>query len=308
MTITAGQVRELRERSGAGIMDCKEALNAEGGDIDAALDYLRKKGVSQAAKKSGRETREGAVAVCVDGDSAALVELACETDFVARTTRFQEVVRDLARAAVAARAKTPDELAGQSVGGVAVSDHIAAAVGELGENLKLTRVAFIHSPGACFASYIHNRYGDDLGRIGVLVALSVANNGDNEGDDNKGDGENGGGVAVSEFARQLAMHVAAANPLAVDADSLDEKLVRHERDIQREIAAAQNKPAEITAKIVEGKMRRFFKENALLEQAWILDGDKSVGDALREVETAAGGGVAVAAFVRFAIGEAGADA
>ncbi|MGR4001361.1 MAG: translation elongation factor Ts [Alphaproteobacteria bacterium] len=286
MTITANQVKELRERSGAGIMDCKEALAAESGNLDAALDYLRKKGLNQAAKKSSRETLEGAIAIAIGNGEGAIIELACETDFVARTQKFQEIARNLAKVALNSKAQNAKELEQQSIGNQTIDKYIAATVGELGENLKLIRASHIHAPNGQIASYIHNKYSDGVGKIGVLIALQAE---DSE--------------PVSQFARGLAMHVAASAPLALAQENLDPNTITRERKIQQEIANAQGKNPEITAKIIEGKMKRFFAESSLLLQPWVINSEQNVQNALRDVEKQTNQQIKILNFTRFAIGE-----
>ena len=297
MSVSAALVKQLRERSGAGMMACKEALSAEEGDIEAALDYLRKKGLGQAAKKAGRATQEGAVAVLTDEPGAAgvLVELSCETDFVARTEQFQSLARDFASTALDTGATDAAALEQADGGdGGKVADRIAAGIAELGENMRLARVARLEAPEGKVFAYAHNRYSEGVGRIGVLAAVSVPGGGSN--------GSNGArGEALNDFGQTLAMHIAFAAPLAVAREGIDEAAVARERGVQEEIVAAQGKPPEIAAKMVEGKMRRFFQEKALLEQPWVKEPKQSV----RQVLQAQAAGAEISGFARFVLGEGG---
>ena len=291
MSVSAALVKQLRERSGAGMMACKEALSAEEGDIEAALDYLRKKGLGQAAKKAGRATQEGAVAVLTDeaGAAGVLVELSCETDFVARTEKFQDLARDFARMALAVRAK--DAAALEQDESCKVADRIAARIAELGENMRLARVARLEAPKGKVFAYAHNRYSEGVGRIGVLAAVSASEEGSN----------GGSGEALNDFGQTLAMHIAFAAPLAVAREGIDEAAVARERGVQEEIVAAEGKPPEIAAKMVEGKMRRFFQEKALLEQPWVKEPKQSVRQVLQAQVT----GAEISGFARFVLGEGG---
>lgn len=281
MSVSASQVKELRDRTGAGMMDCKKALAEAAGDLSEAADLLRKQGLAQAAKKAGRDTREGAVAIAFRGNSGALVELNCETDFVARTEAFQELARAAAETALASKADSVEALTAAAMeGGGTLETRLTEAVGRLGENLRLARVMRLDADGGIVAGYVHNRYGENVGTLGVLVALT--------GDDSE---------ALSALGRQLAMHVAAAAPLALDRSALPAEMVEHERKIQEEMVRAEGKAEEMVAKIVEGKLKRFYAESSLLEQAWVLEPKTKVEAVLKEA------GTSVSGYARFMLGE-----
>lgn len=286
--ITASMVKELRDQTGAGMMDCKAALAETDGDMEAAVDWLRAKGLSKAAKKAGRVAAEGLVAVAGDGNKGVVVEVNAETDFVARNDLFQEMVRKIADVAL-------------SVGGdfaalsqaifpgtdKTVADHVQEMVGQIGENMSLRRSAgFEVTPGAV-ASYIHSATGPSLGRIGVLVALESA------GDKDK----------LATLGKQIAMHVAATNPLAVDVDGVDATVVERERAVYREQAKESGKPDEIVEKMVEGRIRKFYEESVLLKQAFVIDPDNTVEKAVKAAEADVGAPIKVVGFERFALGE-----
>jgi elongation factor Ts len=287
--ITSALVRELRERTGAGMMDCKRALTETGGDIEAATDQLRKKGLAAAAKKAGRTTSEGLVGLVVDGGAGACVEVNSETDFVARNDSFQELVRRIAALAPAARGDV-EALRAAVVPetGRTVADEIANAIGVIGENITLRRTASVEVGQGAVASYIHNQLSPGLGRIGVLVALESA------APDR---------ARLAELGRQIAMHVAAANPQAVSADALDPAVVEREKAIYADQARASGKPENIAAKMAEGRLRKFYEEVVLLEQVYVVDTDKRVKDVLAAAGKDLGAPVAVKGFVRMALGE-----
>jgi elongation factor Ts len=288
--IDAKAVNDLRLETGAGMMDCKRALTETGGEIDAAIDWLRTKGLSKAAKKADRVAAEGLVAVAVRtegaGMIAAAVELNAETDFVARNELFQNAARKAATAALDAEgveaigaAKTAD--------GETVSEMITNLIATIGENMLLRRsVRFQVSQGA-IASYIHNAIGPNLGRIGVLVALEGA----------------GDQAALTELGRKIAMHVAATNPLSLSVDDLDAAAVEKERGIFTEQALASGKPPGVVEKMVEGRIRKFYEEVVLLKQAFVMDSDLTVEQLVEKTGKELGAPIKVAAFVRLALGE-----
>ena len=288
MAISAQMVKDLRERTGAGMMDCKAALQETDGDVEAAVDWLRTKGLAKAAKKAGRVAAEGLVGVAEAGTKAAIVELNSETDFVARNERFQSLVRAVARAALATdgslaavRAATlPD--AGRTVE-AAVTD----AVATVGENMTLRRTAVLSVDDGVVASYVHSAIAPGLGKIAVIVGL--ASSGDRE--------------RLSALGRQLAMHIAAANPLAVAADRLDADVVARERSVLAEKARASGKPDAIIEKMVEGGIRKFYEEAALLKQAFVIDPNRSVEKMLADAGRDVGGAITVTDFVCFRLGE-----
>ena len=287
-TITAALVKDLREKTGAGMMDCKNALNEVGGDIEQAIDWLRKKGLSKAAKKSGRVAAEGLVAIAVEGTKGVVVEVNSETDFVARNEDFQKLARDIA--AVALKAGTDDVEAIKAAaypGGGTVADALTNAIATIGENMTLRRAALVSVEQGAIGQYVHNAVGDGLGKIGVLVAV-----------ESKGDP-----AVVATLARQLAMHVASASPLALDPSALDPATVEREKAVLADKNAG--KPAHVLEKIVESGLKSYYKEVVLLDQASFHPdhGGKAVSQAVKETEGKSGAPIAVKAFVRFALGE-----
>lgn len=292
MAITADMVKDLRERTGAGMMDCKAALNDTSGDIEAAIDLLRKKGLAKAAKKAGRIAAEGLVGVALAPGKGVLVEVNSETDFVARNEQFQALVREIARVALNAAPFTTGPVVetigvAQASGGGTVNEAISSAIATIGENITLRRAAALEvAPGGVYA-YVHNQVADGLGKIGVLVALKSRGNPD----------------ALAAFGRQVAMHVAAANPQALDPQGLDPAVVAREKDVMAEKYREQGKPANVIEKIVESGLKSYYKEVCLLDQAFVHDPGKSVAQALKEAEGRIGDTVEIAGFIRYALGE-----
>jgi elongation factor Ts len=284
--ITASMVKELREQTGAGMMDCKGALTETGGDMEAAVDWLRKKGLSKAAKKAGRIAAEGLIGVMVDGGKGVVVEVNSETDFVARNDLFQGLVKMIAQVALGVGADVATIKAAK-VGSITIDEAIAESVAKIGENMTLRRAAALSVGQGVVASYVHNSVGDGLGKIGVLVGLESSGKADE----------------LAAFGRMVAMHVAAANPLALDAQALDPTVVAREKDILAEKFREQGKPANVIDKIVESGLKTFYKENCLVDQAFIHDPAKSVAQAAKETEGKVGGPIRIAGFVRFAVGE-----
>ncbi len=284
--ITAGLVKELRDKTGAGMMDCKAALTETNGDVEAAVDWLRKKGLAKAAKKAGRVAAEGLVAVEFAGHNAAVVEINAETDFVARNPDFQAFVREATKVALNTEG-TLESLANAKFPGadVTVAEKLTALVATIGENMTLRRVAKLSVSEGVVASYVHGQAIEGQGRIGVLVAL-----------ESTGDVEK-----LSTLGRQIAMHVAALNPLALDETGISAETLAREKAILLE--KHQGKPANVQEKIAESGMKSFFKENTLLDQAFVHDGSKSVAQVLKEAEGQVGGPVKLTAFARFALGE-----
>ncbi len=290
MAITAAQVKELRELTGVGMMDCKNALQETNGDMDAAVDWLRTRGLAKAAKKAGRVAAEGLVGLQVEGTRGAVVEVNSETDFVARNEDFQTIVTNVAKLALAVdgdvaalgEASYPET-------GRTVSGEITEAVAKIGENLNLRRSAMVSVSDGAIGNYVHGSVAPGLGSIGILVGL-----------------ESTGDKAVLEaLGKQLAMHVAAASPtpLAILPEELDAALVERERTLFKEQAIASGKPAEIAEKMVEGRMRKFYEEVCLLSQTFVIDGETKVADAIAAAEKDAGAPIKLSAFVRFAIGD-----
>jgi elongation factor Ts len=286
--ITASLVKELREATGAGMMDCKKALTETGGDIDQAVDWLRKKGLAAAARKAGRVAAEGLVGLSVSGTAGAIVEVNSETDFVARNPEFQEFVAKVAGIAGEVGGDLERlNAAPYPEGGGSVADRLTELIGKIGENLVLRRSAAVRVGAGVVASYVHNQSAPGLGRIGVLVAL------ESEGDKDK----------LAAFGKQLAMHVAAARPEAVSRDLVDPAMLARERDILAEQARASGKPENIIDKMVEGRLRKFYEEVVLAEQTFVIDGETRVADAIARAGEDAGAPITVAAMVRFELGE-----
>lgn len=288
MSITAAQVKELRELSGAGMMDCKAALAETNGDMEAAVDWLRKKGIAKADKKAGRTAAEGLIGVASNGSKAVLVEVNSETDFVARNDAFQDIVRNVAKAALdtdGTLEKVSETVYPNS--SKTVKETIKDAVGKIGENMTFRRSAEITVDNGVVATYIHNGIGDGLGKIGVLVGIETTGDKD----------------AAVAFGRQVAMHVAAANPLALTPEEVDPSAVEREKAIYAEQAQQSGKPANIVEKMVEGRMRKFYEEVVLLSQAFVINPDQTVSEALKEAEKSIGAPAKIIGFVRFGLGE-----
>jgi elongation factor Ts len=286
--ISASMVKELREKTGAGMMDCKSALTENDGDMEAAIDWLRTKGLAKAAKKAGRIAAEGLVAVATAGTRGAVVEVNSETDFVARNDGFQQMVRDIAGLALAADGNL-DALTAATYPGSdkSVSEYVTEMVGTIGENMNLRRSAGLNVAQGVVASYVHNQIADGLGKIGVLVAL------ESSGDVGK----------LTAFGRQVAMHVAATNPLALTPAELSADVVERERAIFAEQARESGKPEEIIQKMVDGRMRKFYEEAVLLSQTFVIDGENTVEKAAKLAEAEVGAPIRIAGFLRFGLGE-----
>ena len=284
--VSATMVKELRDQTGAGMMDCKAALSETGGNLEAAVDWLRKKGLSKAAKKAGRVAAEGLVGVAVRATKGILVEVNSETDFVARNDLFQGLVKMVADAALDAGANV-DKILVAKAGGITINEAIADTIAKVGENMSLRRAAELSVGKGAIGSYVHNAVSDGLGRIGVLVALESTGKSDE----------------LKAFGRMVAMHVASANPQAIDPSGLDAAAVEREKAVLSDKAKAQGKPANVIDKIVESGLKTFYKEVCLLDQGFIFDDKKSVAQAVKEAEAKAGAPIKVAGFVRFALGE-----
>ncbi|MGA2943502.1 MAG: translation elongation factor Ts [Xanthobacteraceae bacterium] len=283
--ISASMVKELRDSTGAGMMDCKAALNETDGNVEAAVDLLRKKGLSKAAKKAGRVAAEGLVGIAIRGTEGVLVEVNSETDFVARNDLFQGLVKMIADVALDAGTDVQKILAAKA-GSITVADSIADTIAKIGENMTLRRAAEISVNKGAVGSYVHSSVADGLGKIGVLVALESAGNADE----------------LKALGRLLAMHVAAANPQAIDPSGLDAATVEREKGV---IAAkAVGKPANVVEKIIESGLKTFYKEVCLLDQGYAIEeGKKPVSQALKEAEGRVGAPIKITGFVRFALGE-----
>jgi elongation factor Ts len=280
MAISASDVMKLRDQTGAGMMDCKKALEATSGDFEAAVDHLRKQGLKSADKMAGRATGEGRVYVTLapDGRSGAIVAVECETDFVARTSDFESLLADLCAHVLEHRPGSAEEMLEQpwSKGGGTVSEAVRVAVGKLGENLRLAGARFLENPGGRVGSYVHHNQ-----KIGVLASVDTSRSSEE----------------ASELLKELCMHIAVNNPIGRVREDVDQALLAREREIYRE--EAKDKPADMQEKIVEGKVRRFYAEKVLVEQPWVKDDKLSVAQA---VQARLGKDAAVAAFARFAIG------
>jgi elongation factor Ts len=284
--ITAQMVKELREATGAGMMDCKAALAETGGEMDAAVDWLRKKGLSKAAKKAGRVAAEGLVGVAIAGTKGVVVEVNSETDFVARNDLFQGLVKMIAQVALEVGTDV-EKIKAAKAGAITVADAISDTIAKIGENMTLRRAASLSIGKGVVASYVHNSVTDGLGKIGVIVGLESSGKSDE----------------LAALGRMVAMHVAAANPQAVESTGLDPALVARERDVLSDKAKASGKPANVIEKIVESGLKTYYKEVCLLDQPYIHDPNKSVSQALKEAEGRVGGPVKVTGFVRYALGE-----
>ena len=285
-TITAADVKKLRDMTGAGMMDCKTALTETAGEMDAAVDWLRKKGLSKAAKKSGRIAADGLIGIVAKGKDGAVVEVNSETDFVARNDQFQGLVRDIAGLAPAAKGDNAKLLAATYPGTKnTVDTHVKEMVATIGENMSVRRTAALSVKDGVVSDYVHNRVADGLGKIGVLVALESA----------------GDKPTLFELGRMIAMHVAAANPVALDIAGVPADVLAREKAILEEKNAG--KKPEMMEKIVAGGLKAYAKENCLLEQAYIHDSTKTVAQAVKEAEGRAGSAIKLAGFVRYALGE-----
>ena len=287
MSISAAQVKELRDLTGAGMMDCKAALGETNGNMEEAVDWLRKKGISKADKKAGRTAAEGLIGVDAGVREAAIVEVNSETDFVARNTAFQEIVANVAKVALAYGGTDAVAVAQYPGSDKSVTDTIKDAVGTIGENLGFRRSAKLSVENGVVATYVHNAVADNLGKLGVLVAIETT------GDAHK----------ANAFARQVAMHIAAINPLALDVSELDPAAVEREKAIFSDQARASGKPENIIEKMVEGRLRKFYEEVVLLKQAFVINPDVTVEQALKEAEKEIGAPAKISAYLRFALGE-----
>ncbi len=285
--ITAAAVKELRERTGAGMMDCKKALNEVGGDMEAAIDWLRTKGLAAAAKKAGRTAAEGLVGVAVRGTRGAVVEVNSETDFVAKNEQFQEFVRTVAELALDGAGTVESLLAASWPAGGTVEEKLTSNIATIGENQSLRRSAVLQVENGVVVSYVHNAVVAGLGKIGVLVAL------ESTGDQDK----------LTALGKQLAMHIAAANPQALTGDELDPATIERERTIAAEKASESGKPADIVAKMVDGAIAKFRKENALMSQLFVMDNKTKIEDVVAAEAKAIGAPIELKAFVRFQLGE-----
>ena len=284
--ITAQMVKELRESTGAGMMDCKAALTETGGEMQAAQDWLRKKGLSKAAKKAGRVAAEGLIGVRVQGTKGVVVEVNSETDFVARNDLFQGLVKMIADVALGVGTDV-EKIKAAKAGSITVAEAIADTIAKIGENMTLRRAASLSVSKGAVGSYVHSSVVDGLGKIGVLVALESAGKADE----------------LASLGRMIAMHIAASNPQAIEASGLDPAVVKREKDVLADKFKQQGKPANVIEKIVESGLKTYYKEVCLLEQVYVHDDKKTVAQALKEAEGKVGGPIKITGFVRYALGE-----
>ena len=288
MAYTAADVKNLRERTGAGMMDCKKALDDTGGDMEAAVDALRAKGLAAAAKKSSRTAAEGLVGVAVNGTRGVAVEVNSETDFVAKNDQFQDFVRKATEAALTLASDDVEALkAAAYPGGGTVGEKLTDNVATIGENQQLRRMKSVSVSQGIVVPYMHNAQAPNLGKIGVLVALESA----------------AGADVLEPLGKQLAMHIAAAFPQALNADGLDPEVIERERKVAREKAAESGKPADVQEKMVDGAIKKFAKENALLSQLSVFDNKTPIADFVAQAGKAAGTAIVLKDYVRFQLGE-----
>jgi elongation factor Ts len=284
--ITAQMVKELRERTGAGMMDCKSALQETAGAMEQAVDLLRKRGLAKAAKKAGRIAAEGLIGVAVEDSKGVVVEVNSETDFVARNDLFQGLVKMIANVALSVGPDV-EKIKAAKIGDITLAEGIADTIAKIGENMSLRRASSLSVANGILGSYVHNSVELGLGKIGVLVALQST----------------GKGEELKRFGRMLAMHVAASNPQAIEASGLDPDLVRREKEVLADKYRSQGKPPNVIDKIVESGLKTFYKEVCLLDQAYIHDPDKTVSQAIKDSEGKVGAPIRVTGFVRYALGE-----
>jgi elongation factor Ts len=284
--ITPQMVKELRDSTGAGMMDCKSALTETGGDMQAAVDLLRKKGLAKAAKKAGRVAADGLVGVVLAGTKGIVVEVNSETDFVARNEHFQGLVKMIAQAGLKAGADV-EAIKAARAGSATIAEDIASAIATIGENITLRRAASLAVGKGTVAGYVHSQVTEGLGKIGVIVGLESTGSADE----------------LASFGRKLAMHVAAANPQALDPTGLDPAVVAREKDVLAEKFRAQGKPQNVIDKIVESGLKTYYKEVCLLDQPYVHDDKKNVAQAVKEAEGQVGGPIKIAGFVRYALAE-----
>ena len=287
MSVTAALVKELREKSGAGMMDCKKALNETNGDMDAAIDWLRTKGLAAAAKKSGRVASEGLVAISVSGTLGALVELNSETDFVSRNDDFQTFAKTLSSLALTASDIEALKAMDYPNSGRTVAEELTHKIATIGENMSLRRMEKVSVESGAIVPYIHNATADGLGRIGVLVGLSSSAD----------------SAVLSGVGKQIAMHIAATTPASISVDDLDPEMVARERDVLIEQAKASGKPQEIAEKMVEGRLRKYYEEVVLLEQTFVIDGETKVGNVIEASAKDAGADIKLTHFAHFILGD-----
>ncbi|HEY2445331.1 MAG TPA: translation elongation factor Ts [Rhizomicrobium sp.] len=285
--VTAGMVKDLREKTGAGMMDCKAALAETGGEVEAAVDWLRKKGLAKAAKKAGRVAAEGLVGVTVAGHSGAAIEVNSETDFVARNETFKAFVKESARLALQSGGDVAKLVAMNLATGSTVQETLTELIAKIGENMSVRRAAVLSVTPGIVASYVHNAVAPDIGKMGVLVALRSSAD----------------PAKLAALGKQLAMHIAAAAPLAVTPGELPADVVARERSVQGDLARQSGKPENVVEKMIEGRMRKFYEESVLQSQVFVIDGETPVAKIVEQAAKDFGAPVEIAGFVRFAVGE-----
>ena len=286
MNITAAMVKDLREKTGAGMMDCKNALNETGGDMEAAIDWLRKKGISKAAKKAGRAAAEGLVGVAVDANTGVLLEVNAETDFVARNEEFKSFVKDASKLALKEGGDL-EKLLAAPMGSSSVQQVLTEMVAKIGENMSVRRAAALSVNPGVVAAYVHNPASPELGKIGVLVGLKSTADKDK----------------LAALAKQLAMHVAAAAPLALTQAHMSKEVVDREYAIQKDLALQSGKPEAVVEKMMEGRMRKYYEETVLLQQTFVIDGETQIAKLIEKASKDLGAPVEIEGFVRFQVGE-----
>ncbi len=284
--ISAAQVKELRESTGAGMMDCKKALTETGGDLEAAIDWLRTKGLAKAAKKAGRAAAEGLIAVISEGKKAAIIELNSETDFVARNEQFQELCENVAKVALQSSGEI-DALKSAKMNDKSVEQNIAETVATIGENMNLRRCAMLQVENGFVSSYVHNAVKSGLGKIGVLVAIEC----------NKDDAK------IRDMGKQIAMHIAAAKPVALNRDGVDASDLERERAVFKEQAMASGKNESIAEKMVDGRIRKFYEEVVLLEQMFVMDGKTPINEVVANMVKETGANIKISNYAMFVLGE-----
>ena len=288
MNITAQMVKELRIKSSAGMMDCKKALSQTNGDMDAAIDWLRKKGLATASKKSGRVASEGLIGICIEGNSGAIVEVNSETDFVARNLEFQELVSSISKIAIHNNGDKEKILSASfPLSDKNVNDTLTDKIAKIGENLSLRRSKLLSVSNGVISGYVHNNVNDNLGKIGVLIAI------ESEADQ----------TSLNKLGKELAMHIAATSPSSLSIESLSEEIVERERSVLIEQAMTSGKPEEIAKKMVEGRLRKFYSEVVFLEQTFVLDGETKVDDVIQKLSKDLNKKISITKFVRFNLGE-----
>ncbi|WPX96255.1 translation elongation factor Ts [Candidatus Bandiella euplotis] len=286
MSITASMVKELREKTGAGMLDCKKALEETNGDMEESIVWLRKKGLASAGKKAGRETSEGVIAAFVDGNHATIIELSSETDFVGKNEKFLQLADSLVKSAHNFKGDVISEFLTSHHGKATIADLIAEHIAVIGENIILKKLKKISVPHGKIIPYFHNRLTDNIGKIGVVVAF--------EGEVNE---------EVEEFGKQLAMHIAALKPLALSKSSLDANVVEKEKDVLRAQALGSGKPADVVEKMIEGRIRKFLEEIVLLEQPFVVDGKTKIKEIIEELQNKTKSNFTVSSYIRYEVGE-----